>query len=1232
MDGRTGLSWILHGDHLFVWSHISSAPQNCAILNIPPHLCLIDEHNIDATHGDSWLVCIVSHQTKSHNQIDLVKGQSCAGLVMCSRKSLAVLYWPDIFSDEPRKSVVSLVLDDKLNGSAPNFGLNDDRLSGSSTRRSMPSSGGVNASTSRLVSSLVAAAVPGTTSKSCVAIASCSNGDLWRFDCSPSCISHQRINREVGSAKVRNDHSFGIFALNGFSPGSLVWRSGVGFPEEGWQQFLLLTAWGLECWDVELTGKTVAMAWLYDISQDADIQRDLAGQKEVWLLDVQVDETGKVFTVLAASFSKDRVNSLSYMQYSLLTFLHTPHSKRFEGEKQGKFVEKKAPIQVILPKARVEEEEFLYSMRLRVGGRPSGSAMVLAGDGTATIAHYWNGIGRLYQFDLAWDAGRVFDASVVPSLEDTDEGAWLVLTEKAGVWAIPEKAVLLGAVEPPERSLSRRMSSSEDSSKEQRRKLLFGNSSSLRQGRPATDSMEENRQEVPTKTISQRPLQDDEAEATVGRLFHQYVLSGKIDGVLEKLQQAGAFEQEGEMNVFARASKAIVDTLAKHWAMAGGGVTTMLAAISSQLAEKKRRHQQYLDFLAASKCHVELKKKQRSTLHAIMEHREKLIVMIELRDLHNARDRVQQQDRHSTYSIEKIDNPDGGGALWDTVQLVGERSRRKNVMLMDREKTEVFYTRVSDVEDFFNCIQHHGSAIIGQEEPIRSQIERLCELSKACISSLRAAIQSRDSQQVWYPSPEGLTPWYCKPTVRSGVWKVATLLMEMRAEAAIFEPLIKEQLVDQLEEVADILLEEYAGAITAKVEREEEYWGLQMEYWSKRDKVLSALQQHATEIAEAAIQNAADSEYAAQQRLEILRNRYGSVLALARHHAGYQTLWDICVQLNDMSCLRSLMHESMGLKEGRFSNFVFEQCLKNGQLAKLLRLGEEFPEELQLFLRDHKGLLWLHEFYLQQFTSASKTLHALALSSEEGSEIGHNEEPLHSNCKNVKTKLKLFDRRRLLYLAKLSVLAGGELGAKQKAAQIDADLGILAIQEMAVKMGVVDNVVLSPMELIELLLKSEDRELVVAAFKVFALAGDLFRRGNKSLLEAAWLKVADQDNWIKMRQTSEEEGWSDEHMLQALRTTALFEVSRRCYSEGAYIYGSPFEEVLPLMHTDKMQNEGKERGLFRTEIGTMGSVEEVLMQHKDFPEAGEAMLTALRMGKSVDLYLEEREQDDMSEN
>ncbi|KAG6552909.1 hypothetical protein Mapa_005565 [Marchantia paleacea] len=1200
MDGRSGLSWVLHGSTLFVWSHLNSrAAQGCAVLTIPPQFSGRDGRVGDSKFSENWLVSIVGWRTEDQNDVSFVKACKSAGVVMCHRKTLAIVYWPDVFKDGDT-SVVSLGPGDKIEGSSTPA-LEESRLS---ARKSFSSwTGSTGGPGGELVNSLIASAVPGGTPQACVVIAGRSNGELWRYDCCPLGITRQQIIRDV---VARQD--VGLIAFNSSSARSMVWRFPADNPQQGVRQLLLLTAAELECWNVELApGGKVSEAWRFNILGNPDTQKDLAGQKQVWLLDLEVDDSGNFFTVLVASFSKDRVNSSSFMQYSLLTF--------FDNAPPDGVVVRKAPMQVILPKARVEEEDVLYSMRLRIGGNPMGSAVILAGDGTSTIAHYSNGSLKLYQFDLAWGAGKVLDASVVPALEG-DEGAWLVLTEKSGVWAIPEKAVILGGVEPPERSLSRRGSSIEDSSKEERQRGF-----SIAPRRVVSESGAlDNR--LP-KSINQRPLHDEEAEAIVGRMFQQYLTTGRVDSALEKLERAGAFEREVEMNIFARTSRVIVDTLAKHWVAGGSGSAAIMAAVSSQLIEKQRRHQQYLTFLSISNCHEELQLKQ-SALHAIMEHGEKLAAMVQLRELHNSRAQSRLQISGSFHEPDSVDNIETSGALWDTVQLVGEKARRNNVMLMDREKSEVFYTRVSDLEEFFACIQQHASSIIGQEQPVRMQVERLCEIAEATTGVIRAAIRYRDAQLSWYPSPEGLTPWYCRPTVRSGVWKVASLILEVKAEASVSVPSLVPKLVSWLEIVSDVLLEGYAGAITAKVEREEEYRGLQMEYWSRRDTLLSALQQHAKEVADESVQYILDEGKATQQRRAVLQKMYPSLIAIARRHAGYQTLYNICTDLDDMNQLRNLMRESMGLREGRFSHYVFDHFCTTKQYSKLLRLGEEFQEELEDFLQQHIHLRWLHEILMQQYNSACSTLHSLALTPNPLID----DETTYVGKKDVspKAKDKLRERRRLLYLAKLSALAGGEMVGGDKLSMIDASIVILEVQEEAHQKGVVSDEVLLPVQLVGACLKSGHRDLVMRAFDVLAYAGDNFRKNNKLLLEDAWLHAADQDNWAGMKDIAEERGWSDEQYWLTLQGTVLCQMTKRCYGDGAAFYGAPFQEILPLFESDRTEED--KRRISKSE-SAVKTVESILSQHGDFSDGREAMLTALRMGVSSDNDLDDKELESM---
>ncbi|KAL3700888.1 hypothetical protein R1sor_018910 [Riccia sorocarpa] len=1188
MDGKSGLSWIIHGTTLHVWSHLNKrALQGCAVLTIPTHLPAQDGETADSVFSEDWLVSLVEWPAEEQNDVSFVKACKSAGVVMCHRRTLAVAYWPDVFKDGDT-AVVTLGPGDHVEGTSapvPEENQHTPRRLSSGWTGSSGGPGG------ELLNSLLTSVIPGGAAQACVAIVARSNGELWRYDCCPLGITRQQITREVAA---RPD--VGLIAFNSSCARSMVWRFPADKPQQGMRQLLLLTAAELECWNIELgpAGKA-SRVWVFNILGNPETQKDLAGQKQVWLLDLQVDDSGNFFTVLLASFSKDRLNSSSFMQYSLLTFFDSnpPH-----GE-----VVRKAPLQVILPKARVEEEDVLYSMRLRIGGKPMGSAVILAGDGTATIAYHSGGNLKLYHFDLAWGAGKVLDASVVPALEEV-ETSWLVLTEKSGVWAVPERAVIVGGVEPPERSLSRKSSSREETGNDERQREL-----NYATNRSALDSLD-NR--VP-RAAAQRPLHDEEAEAIVGRMFQQYLATGRVDSAHEKLERAGAFEREVEMNIFARTSRVIVDTLAKHWVAGGAGSAAVMAAVSSQLIEKQRRHQQYLNFLSISSCHEELQMKQRGAMHAIMEHGEKLAAMVQLRELHNVKAQARAPVSGTFTGSGLQENVEVSGALWDTVLLVGEKARRNNVMLMDREKSEVFYTRVSELEEFFACTQQHGTSIIGPEQPVRIQAERLCELAEAATSAIKAAIRYRDSQSSWYPSPEGLTPWYCQSTVRSGLWKVASLILDLKAEASVSVPSLVPKLVSWLEVVTDVLLDAYAGAITAKVEREEEYRGLQMEYWTRRDTLLSALQRHGKEVADASVQYVHDEGSAEQQRRSVLKKMYPSLIAIARRHAGYQTLYNICSDLKDMDQLRDLMRESMGFREGRFSHYVFNQLYETKKYSTLLQFGQEFQEELEAFLQDHVHLRWLHEIFMQQYSSACSTLNSLALTPS----MPEGERSIKTLVKRPRVRNEIRERRRLLYLAKLSALAGGEMAGGEKVSKIDANISINEIQEVAHEKEVVSDDVLSPLQLIEAFLKSGDRDLVVRAFEVFAYAGDSFRSSNRSLLEAAWLHAADQDNWASMKDVSEEMGWSDEHYWLTLQASLLCQISARCYSKNASYYGSPFQDFLPLFESDRTEEDNPR--ILKSETAAT-SVEAILRQHKDFSDAGEAMLTALRIGVSSESF------------
>lgn len=599
MERGTSLAWIVCGSRLFVWSFMSPASvANCAVLEIPGSV--FEGGEAVRSGGSAWMMRVVSWDSMSVRTKKVVKQCSSAGIVLCNKKTRAVVYWHDIYGEGRADPVVSVASSDELEvvSSSPVDRKTPQRRQQLLSRHRSSLSG------SSTFNSLIVCAVPDSRFE-CVAVACTSNGELWRFHCSHSGVSRKKVYQDNQISSSQGGDS----DIKGY-PRSLTWCFPNLHVEESGRHFFVLTDHEMQCFSIELSPDyVVSKLWSHEIigsDGDKGIKKDLAGQKRIWPLDMQVDYHGKVITILVAIICLDRGSGSSYTQYSLLTMQYKSGGSIVST--QETVLERKDPIQVIIPKARIEDEDFLFSMRLRVGGKPSGSAIILSGDGTATVSHYYRTTTRLYRFDLPYDAGKVLDASILPSTDDGEEGAWVVLTEKAGIWAIPEKAVMIGGVEPPERSLSRKGSSNEGSAQEERKNLTFaGNLAPRRASSEAWDAGE--RQRV-MPVIARQSAQDEESETLLNQLFHNYHLHGQVDASLEKLKNAGAFERDRETNVFARLSKSIVDTLAKHWTTTRGAEILSMAVVSNQLTDKQQKHTKFLEFLALSKCHEELCSRQ----------------------------------------------------------------------------------------------------------------------------------------------------------------------------------------------------------------------------------------------------------------------------------------------------------------------------------------------------------------------------------------------------------------------------------------------------------------------------------------------------------------------------------------------------------------------------------------------------------------------------------------------
>lgn len=239
------------------------------------------------------------------------------------------------------------------------------------------------------------------------------------------------------------------------------------------------------------------------------------------------------------------------------------------------------------------------------------------------------------------------------------------------------------------------------------------------------------------------------------------------------------------------------------------------------------------------------------SLQIILKNGEKLAAMIQLRELQN----LIIQSRSARFGSPHPGSEDQAScALWDLIQFVGERARRNTVLLMDRDNAEVFYSKVSELEEVFHCLNRQLEYIIGAEQPLGIQVQKACELSNACATILRTAFDYKNEHQMWYPPLEGLIPWHSQPVVCDGLWCIASLMLRLLTEASRIDISAKSDVYMHLEVLNEVLLEACASSTTAKLEREEENNGLLDEYWTRRDTIFDCLYQQAKEFMEADFQ------------------------------------------------------------------------------------------------------------------------------------------------------------------------------------------------------------------------------------------------------------------------------------------------------------------------------------------------------------------------------------------
>nr|GEX40808.1 nuclear pore complex protein NUP133 [Tanacetum cinerariifolium] len=236
MDKGTSLAWIICGNRLFIWSYLSSsASRKCIVLELPSSI--LEDGDVNKNSGSAWLLCVLDwdHVTLGTNTV--IQQRTSAGVLLCNRKTQAFVYWPNIYSSSPAVTYTD-----------------QPEYTTTSNKQQQRSS----------YNSLIVSAIPDKQNV-CIAIACSSNGQLYRFICSPSGIQC-RENTNVSSQGSQ------LSGQKGY-PRSLIWHAPNHSVKESKRRFLLLTDHEIQCFSVDLFPDfSMSKLWSHEIvGNDGDV-------------------------------------------------------------------------------------------------------------------------------------------------------------------------------------------------------------------------------------------------------------------------------------------------------------------------------------------------------------------------------------------------------------------------------------------------------------------------------------------------------------------------------------------------------------------------------------------------------------------------------------------------------------------------------------------------------------------------------------------------------------------------------------------------------------------------------------------------------------------------------------------------------------------------------------------------------------------------------------------------
>mmetsp|Transcript_9406 Transcript_9406/g.34504 ORF Transcript_9406/g.34504 Transcript_9406/m.34504 type:complete len:1300 (-) Transcript_9406:62-3961(-) len=945
--------------------------------------------------------------------------------------------------------------------------------------------------------------------------------------------SHERAKQQAALGAVR----------------SLVLRDGnVSEGSKRRPALACMTEACVEVWSLEGSDVSSLPVLVWQCTARSSVQKSLARDR-VWLSDIKWG-VGDTVVLMAASSRGSSVQSPTGGN-SLDLSLHTVvcNKDSMLGTIQGTSTGLKLKENVTAGTATFPD------VQLVMGGMPRGGALVLS----ETCTTLFGGHGhqeRVQDYVSSREPGRIFAATASPT-----RGCWILLCEGRGTCLLsaPSSATTVTATH------SKGMPSVGE------RQVLTAarsqNLSSDTSTRPLrTPLSPPSAHGVASSPRADPSMGDDvNGEVVIRDLVAGWGSAFTTDEAGQKLQESGILSLPGETNPIVAYSHSLLDTLPKHWGGAatesspfimadGTGKSGGGSALAAHLEEKGGRYQRLFDLLESTRVLTLMEPSARTVF---LEHGERLAAAIALRGLHNQAalahsssngsyldEATPIHDLHASGSMHPI------GAL---VQKVGRRARECNAKLQQRSATEVYYSRVTAIESFFDALQAEQTELCGNDSTFAAVLFEMMEASSVILGT---ALAEREKTLAYYPSSSRRLPWTAHPSVRAALLGQVKLCLELERKMRSDHEGQLSALKVKLQILSTLLLDAYLTAMKYSYENgTADLPTLQNEYVAARKLVLGGFAESSSVLgsgllglSETVAQQIAsneprnvDDEQASLKLRELLIAELYFAEEICERHCAYEGLVAICTRVYPEERLHMYMarlngNGQDGGTDGPFAPFVFDYYIRTNQKSKLLQLPSEFDESLGIHLKTHWESRWLHELRRGRYMEAAYTQQQRAI--EEG--------------------LDLRDRKRRLCLGKLAFLASDETQVDHQTTlqELEAQLLLLEVQ-LSVVGG--EDAPLEPRALAEACLqKKHDKHALLCVFTVFGAAGPNFRRDNVDLLHSAWQGVLQSDDWARLAVSTEQ---ADDAQLQDLiQSSTLCTALKMCYGKDSskHVVGGSF--------------------------------------------------------------------------